>query len=130
MKKTGFSLVEIMIAVAIIALLAAVAVPGLLRARIVANESATQATLKSIAKAYELYAAENGGAYPTDETDLTSGTNPYLSRTYDGAVLEGFTYTVTPGSAGYSIKAMGNPGKTSSVQGYLITTGAVMSTID
>ncbi len=50
-KTDGFTLVELMIVVAIIAILAAVATPKLVSARLSANENATIATLRSIAAA-------------------------------------------------------------------------------
>ena len=64
MRKRGFTLVEIMIVVAIISLLAAIAIPNLLTARRTANEAAAKATLSSLATAAETYAAANGGTYP------------------------------------------------------------------
>ena len=59
-RRSGFTLVEIMIVVAIIALLAAIAVPSFLRARKRSQATSTLETLRMIDGAKDQYAIENG----------------------------------------------------------------------
>src|SRR5207342_3533448 len=84
-KRGGFTLVEIMIVVAIIALLAAIAVPGFLRARKRSQASRVINDLRLIDSAVDQYAIENNKSTGnsvgvTDWTRyLKAGTNLYLT---------------------------------------------------
>jgi prepilin-type N-terminal cleavage/methylation domain-containing protein len=93
-RRGGFTLVEIMIVVAIIALLAAIAVPGFLRARKRSQASRIINDLRLIDSAVDQYAIENNKASGANVTIadwtkyLKAGTSLYLT----GADLLGTQY--------------------------------------
>ena len=68
-KQKGFSLIELLIVVAIILIIAAIAIPNLLRARIAANESSAVASIRTLNTAEISY----NSAYPTVGFSSTMG---------------------------------------------------------
>jgi prepilin-type N-terminal cleavage/methylation domain-containing protein len=127
LNSSGFTLVEVLAVISIIALLAAIAIPNLLRSKIYANDALAKATLRAISTASETFSTINAGNYPEDITSLTGATPPYIQVPYCGQAVAGFTYSCTFGSASYSYSATPMTLDTTGSTTWTITTGGVLT---
>lgn len=111
---------------AIIAIIAAIAIPNILRVRVSANDAMAQSTLKAVAAALENYMVVKG-FYPDSTDDLIGDTPPYLNKDYFAGTHAGFTYVATLSQYSYSVEASpvieGQSGTTT----LTMTTGGVVN---
>src|ERR1041384_3722610 len=72
-NSKGFSLLELLIVVAIILIIATIAIPSLLRSRQAANESAAVANMRNLNTAEVTYSSASGGYYGSVNSLITAG---------------------------------------------------------
>jgi type IV pilus assembly protein PilA len=121
-KENGFSLIELLIVVAIILIIAAIAIPSLLKSRIAANDAAAAATVRSINTAEASYLVNFPGqgyaglAQLGPNGNVCSAITPsptaaclldnFIGCTSSWCVKDAFWYNVTLTTGDYTITAV------------------------
>jgi len=105
-KNTGFSLIELLIVVAIILVIAAIAIPNFMRSRIAANESASVQNMRNITTGNVVYSSTYGVGYAPSLPALGPPPGSAQPSAANAALIDdilalgtksGYTYLYTPG---------------------------------
>jgi len=115
-SEKGFTLIELMIVVAVIAIIAAIAIPNLLRSRMSANEAAAIGALRTISNAEVQF--QSAGILDADADNVgdfallgpatavgtlanpVAGAEPFVDNVLGSGTKSGYLFVIAPGNAG------------------------------
>ena len=122
-KNRGFSLLELLIVVAIILIIATIAIPSLLRSRQAAQESSAVSNIRTINTAEVTYLSSNAGNYGSLPELITAG---LIDNRFGGTNgVSGYSFSVDASGSDYTARA--TPTSTNAGRfGYYSTPDAVV----
>jgi len=113
--KRAFTLIEIMVVVAIVIVLVSLAVPSILRSRVVANEGAALGSLRVLNNACQSYHIDQGH-YPDSLLDLANANPPYIDTELGKGKKQGYEFIYNSSDADH-FTVQANPTHTGLLKG-------------
>jgi len=115
-KQKGFSLIELLIVVAIILIIAAIAIPNLLRSRMAANEASAVGSVRTINTAEVTYSSTWGLGYAAALSNLASSTGTCTASSTQACLVD--PVLGAGAKSGYTFAAVGNSSVGGMLQGF------------